>query len=382
MKTHDYISLYVSETNEIIQGLEEEIMRLETSGDRKASIDEMFRHAHNLKGMSGAMGFDLVVEASHALENILDGCRKGTIIIGRAEVDLLLRVADLTGALVNWTVEGTGSGRGKDLLAEILVLLSPMNKRLADVASRNEKSGTEGREAADRTEEPCQSDPGPAGDDADEGMSGLCDPESIIDPAGGPDMPSVSSEVEGTGLKLRSPMGRGISSTKVDLERLDCLMDLVGELIISRIRLSSLAKEIGSRQLSDELASSGRLISEIQKEVMEARLIPAGQIFHRFKRLARDTSRELEKEIDFRVEGADIGLDRTVLESMIDPLVHMIRNAIDHGVESPQERKAAGKSPKAEVVLSARRERNHVILEVRDDGRGIDLEKIKEARGD
>ena len=141
-------------------------------------------------------------------------------------------------------------------------------------------------------------------------------------------------------------------------------MDLVGELIIGRIRLSSLAREVESRALSDELASFGRLISEIQKEVMEARLVPAGQVFHRFKRVARDAARELGKKVDFKNMGSEIGLDRTVLESMADPLMHLVRNAIDHGVESPSERRAAGKPEVASVVLSARRERNQVIIEV------------------
>jgi two-component system chemotaxis sensor kinase CheA len=158
-------------------------------------------------------------------------------------------------------------------------------------------------------------------------------------------------------------------------------MDLVGELIIGRIRLSSIAREIGSKALNDELSSSGRLISEIQKEVMEARLVPVGQVFQRFRRLVRDTAKELEKKVKFEIVGSDIGLDRSVLESMFDPLVHLIRNAIDHGIESEEERIAAGKSDTARVILSAKRERGFVVLEISDDGRGIDVDKVMARHG-
>jgi two-component system chemotaxis sensor kinase CheA len=340
MKTSDYKELFKSEADEILQGLEEGVMNLERGSDREPVIEELFRHAHNLKGMSGAMGYDLVVEASHALENILDGCRRGTLDIDSAGTDVLLKVVDLLGALVRWTIEEEAGPGGNELLGEILALLDPM------------AGGNDGR---------CR------GDQAGEDGGSAAEPESK-------ETPAEEAGCAGTPAGMNS----GIKSTKVDLERLDKLMDLVGELIISRIRLGSLAAEAGSRRLSEELTSSGRLISEIQKEVMEARLVPAGQVFHRFKRLAREAARELGKNVDFRIEGSEIGLDRTVLESMVDPLVHLIRNAIDHGVESPEERACSGKNETASVVLSARRERNRVILEVSDDGKGLDFEKIRQ----
>ena len=358
MKTTDYLALYVSETNDILQGLEESIMNLENGGDRVASIEEMFRNAHNLKGMSGAMGYEFLVEASHALENILDGCKRGVLEVAEAELDLLLRVVDLLGTLVRWTIDGKNDGGGEELLGELLVLMSPMSNRIANQESRFKH---ETDSVSDDPESPVvvvdyQSD------------SGITD--------------SAASVKDSENDSSRQPDGNniGIKSTRVDLERLDCLMDLVGELIIGRIRLSSLARETGSRALSEELASFEKLVSEIQKEVMEARLVPAGQVFHRFKRVARDAGRELGKKVDFIIKGSEIGLDRTVLESMADPLMHLVRNAIDHGVESSAERRDAGKPETASVVLSARRERNQVIIEVSDDGRGIDFEKIKKAR--
>lgn len=342
MKVSDYKALYASEASEILQALEEGVISLEKGDNLEACIEDLFRNAHNLKGMSGAMGYDTLVEASHALENVLDSCKRGEMQIKAAETDLLLRATDLLRELLQWTLDEESGPKGEDLLGEILVLLAPMSMRAG------------------------------AGDEAFEGSDdSVSEDDESDDEQDGPPPSSAEEEIkESTGVQTR------ITSTRVDLKHLDSLMDLVGELIISRIRLTSIAREIDSRPLLDELNTSGRLVSEIQKEVMEARLIPVGQVFHRFKRLFRDISKDLEKKVHFEILGSDIGLDKMVLESMADPLVHLIRNAIDHGVESPAERKAYGKPETANVTLQARRERNLVIIEVKDDGRGIDFEKI------
>ncbi len=344
MNVSDYKDLYMSEAEEALQALENGLVGLENAAEPLPAINDLFRHAHNLKGNSGAMGYEEVVEASHALENALDGLRRGGEVT-TAKIGCMLGVADILKKLVKCAVGDGGdagaaspeaagaderpeakSPRSAELLGEALVLLS----RISDGPARA---------------------------------------ESVTRPVSTPETGSDS-----TGI-----LGHRITSTKVELERLDRIMDLVGELTISRIRLSATASDLGSKPLVDELALSWRLISQIQKEVMEARLIPAGQIFQRFNRLVRDVSHERGKRVKLEIAGADIGLDRVVLESMVDPLVHLIRNSIDHGIEAPAERAAAGKPEEAVIVLSARRERNNVALEVSDDGRGIDLDKVARA---
>ncbi len=361
MKVSDYKALFISEAGEILQSLESGVMSLESGRDCASCVEELFRNAHNLKGMSGAMGYDHVVEASHALENVLDRCRKGEMRVSRSEADLLLRSFDMLRELVKVAVDEEERD-DTDLLGDFFVLLSPMTTRILN-----------SHLAADKTPSPQLDPEDTKTDDTDdtEDANGSVDeePEKEDISAAGNDQSEAAS---------KGGFGERVTSTRVDLERLDTLMDLVGELIISRIKLASLAGEIGSQSLNEELSSSGRLISEIQKEVMEARLIPVGQIFQRFKRLVRDSSLALEKNARLDVVGADIGLDRTVLEAMVDPLVHLLRNAIDHGVESPEERVAQGKPEMARIVLSAKRERNFVILQVTDDGRGIDLDKVLE----
>lgn len=312
MSTTDYVALYRSEAEESLQALETGLVGLESAPDPRPRIDELFRRAHNLKGISGAMGYDGVVETSHALESALDGLRKGEPVTPET-VDRLFRSVD----------------------------------RLRTQVKRSLGEAEESAPAASA--------------------------------ASGADPATEAAQVPAPADRPAEAFTERITTTKVELERLDRIMDLVGELVISRIRFSAVAEELNSRPLGDELARSWRLVSQIQKEVMEARLIPVGQVFQRFHRLVRDLARDRGKNVKLEIAGADIGLDRVVLEGMVDPVVHLIRNAVDHGIEPPAERRAAGKCETATVILSASRERNHVVIEVVDDGRGIDRERVARA---
>ncbi len=328
MNISDYKSLFEAEAKEALEALETGVLGLECGDGGSSCIDELFRHAHNLKGISGAMGYDSVVEASHAIENVLDGVRSGRIAISADETDVLLRAVDLLHVLVKQALNEEEDESGENLLQEVIRILEPSVERAA----------------------------------------GTCREETAAC------HPGVQAGVTVPTFGERSVSS--VTTTRVDLETLDRLMDIVGELIISRIRLGGIASGIGSKPLLDELVSSGRLISKIQKEVMETRLIPVGQVFQRFKRLVRDTARETGKQVHLEIRGAEIGLDRTVIESIADPLMHVIRNAVHHGVETPGERLAAGKLELATIILNARRERNFVTLEVSDDGRGIDMKQV------
>ncbi len=361
MDINEYKALYANEAADILQALESGTMALE-AGSGASVIDELFRHAHNLKGMSGAMGYDSIVEASHSIENVLERCRTGELFISRKEADILLKVVDFLREMISGVVESGESDETRWLLGEIISII------------RANFEGSEGKEV---TSEACE------GTDNTQ-LSGA-DPGTVSEIAG----------VDGEAGELQKEDGKQpkqskanntyytkSSSTRVELERLDNLMDLVGELIISRIRLSALAEKIKSKTLTEELIVSGRLIAGIQKEIVEARLVPAGNVFQRFKRLVRDVSKELNKEVRLKIIGADIGLDRTILETMIDPLVHLIRNSLDHGIEFPAERRAAGKDETGVIKLWCRRERNFVIIEINDDGKGVDFTEIAKRSGD
>jgi two-component system chemotaxis sensor kinase CheA len=151
---------------------------------------------------------------------------------------------------------------------------------------------------------------------------------------------------------------------------------LIGELVITRGRLLELAKQLGSGPLDEALTQASRLISDLQDEIMTSRLVPVWQVFDRFPRLVRDAARSLGKEIEFTVEGKDIEIDRSMLDEIGDPIVHLLRNAVDHGLERPDERVAAGKPAAGRLTLSAFRERSSVTVRVADDGRGIDRARV------
>jgi len=193
-------------------------------------------------------------------------------------------------------------------------------------------------------------------------------------------------EVAGTGSTLSAAkagdkaaplsVARKTQSVRVNIARLDTLMNLVGELVINRTRLAQIASSSNIPDLREALDQTSRLTAELQDEVMKTRMVPVEHVFNRFPRMVRDLARTQDKEIDFVVEGKEIELDRTILDEISDPLIHMIRNAVDHGIASPQRRSEQGKPSRGTVKLSAYRDRNYVAVEVEDDGEGIQPERV------
>ena len=175
-------------------------------------------------------------------------------------------------------------------------------------------------------------------------------------------------------------------TVRVDVERLDSLLNLVGELVIDRTRLEDIIQRLKDYQelvqfreiLSDTTTHIGRVTNDLQMEIMKARMLPLAEVFNRFPRLIRDLARQSGKEIDFIIEGEETELDRSLLEEITDPLIHLLRNAVDHGIESREERINKGKPPQGKVILRAYQEENSVVIVVEDDGRGLDVEKIKD----
>jgi two-component system chemotaxis sensor kinase CheA len=181
--------------------------------------------------------------------------------------------------------------------------------------------------------------------------------------------------------RAKAPSGaaarsQGARHVRIDLRRLDALMNLIGELVITRGRLLELALLRDDPPLTDAVTEASRLVSDLQDQIMASRMVPVWQVFDRFPRLVRDASRALGKQIEFTIEGKDIELDRSMLDEIGDPVVHLLRNAVDHGFEMPDERVAAGKPRAGRLVLSAARERSSITVRVSDDGRGIDRDRV------
>ena len=197
--------------------------------------------------------------------------------------------------------------------------------------------------------------------------------ETIVEPKEGEKTQAVPTVEPGEKL---SSMARRSQSVRVNIGRLDTLMNLVGELVINRTRLAQIASGFESAELREALDQTARLTAELQDEVMKTRMVPVEQVFNRFPRMVRDLARSQSKEIDFVMEGREIELDRTILDEISDPLIHMLRNAVDHGIASPARRREQGKPPRGTVKLSAYRARNYVVIEVDDDGEGIRADQV------
>jgi two-component system chemotaxis sensor kinase CheA len=177
------------------------------------------------------------------------------------------------------------------------------------------------------------------------------------------------------GADTQSVVGQA-RHVRIDVRRLDTLMNLIGELLITRGRLTQLAGELGDVTLEETVNQSSRLIGELRDEITASRMVPVSHIFDRFPRVVRDAARAVGKQIDFVVDGKGIELDRSMLDEIGDSIVHLLRNAVDHGIETPDARTAAGKSPTGRLVLSAARDRSAVVIKVSDDGKGIDRERV------
>jgi two-component system chemotaxis sensor kinase CheA len=185
----------------------------------------------------------------------------------------------------------------------------------------------------------------------------------------------------GNGASAPADVGEGTGTrrqrhVRIDLRRLDALMNLIGELVITRGRLTQIAGTVQDDSLDETVAQASRLVTDLQDEIMTCRMVPVWQVFDRFPRLVRDAARSLGKQVAFSVEGKDIELDRSMLDEIGDPVVHLLRNAIDHGIEKPEDRIAAGKDPVGRLTLSALRDRSAVVIRVSDDGKGIDRERV------
>ncbi|SJZ60813.1 two-component system, chemotaxis family, sensor kinase CheA [Trichlorobacter thiogenes] len=320
-----YRDLFVSEAREHLTTLGTLSMRCEEGAADSDSINEMFRHAHSLKGMAATMQLGPITTLSHALEDLLSQIRDGHFSPTRNTVDLMLAAIDTLEQLVALVAQGGELPDSDDLASRI----------------RNHTAAAEEAAATDPT--PTASQIKPAAEPA----------ESLF---------RASDEN---------------STTRVRTALLDRLVTISGELLTVRHTLEDWTNHNQADQLQAPLKELSTLLRQLQNEVFQARMLPFGSIAERYPRMVRDLARKSGKEITFQIYGDTIELDRGVLEQIIEPLVHLLRNAVDHGLETPAERVACGKPPVGSLSLSVSRLADQVLLEVRDDGRGMDPARIR-----
>jgi len=319
-----YRDLFVSEAREHLTALGSLSVRCEKGETGSSIINELFRHAHSLKGMAATMQLDPIAILAHALEDLLDKVRSGSLTITRSAADLMLAAIDTLEQLVTRVADGEGL---------------PDTEALANRIRSYTPAATDGEPAVVRS--------------------------AVV--------PSAQAAADAPRFRSSSDT----STTRIKTSLLDRLVTISGELLTVRHSLENRATCNDTAGMAQPLKELSSLLRQLQNEVFQARMQPFGAIAERYPRMVRDLARKSGKEISFSMSGDSIELDRGVLEQMIEPLMHLLRNAVDHGLEPPAERITAGKTASGNLQLAVSRQADQILLEIRDDGRGMDPARIR-----
>jgi two-component system chemotaxis sensor kinase CheA len=350
------LKVFIEEADEQIALLDRDLVRLETEGDDPELIQEIFRATHTMKGSSAMLGYPRMSELAHSMESLLDSLRSGKISVSAEIVDSLLYGLDILKVL-------------RDALVTPEKGLMDIGPAVARLESAAEIAGSQGVRAGERE----GAAPAAATRSDDGGATKACTVGTDRDPQTPGAVPDRWAQ--------HIPQ-----SVRVDVKTLDSLMNMVEELVIDRSRISQINRVLESKYSGDELVrdlsqtSSHviKVINELQQDIMQVRMVPIGTLFNSFPRLVRDLAQRQGKKIEFTMEGLETELDRSIIEQIRDPLIHLLRNAVDHGVEGPERRVEAGKPPIALVRLAAFQEGGHIVISMHDDGKGVDVNAVKQ----
>jgi len=361
----EIIEEFVVEAEEILERLDPLFVELEQKGQDPEIINEIFRGMHTLKGAAGFLGFQNVVDVAHRAETILKKIREGEMTISPEITDAILKATDILGVLIGHIKakeEATEDISGVLQLLDNALLSAPS----AETPKKPEIKPSEEVESKAEEEKPPQ---------PEEAVSQSAEhfPEAE---------PKVSIPKE---TQVSKEKEKEVSTLRVDVSRIDKVMDLAGEIVLARNRLLNLANKLEAKYSGDEhveglvetTAFLDRVTSDLQLAVMKMRMQPLQKVFAKFPRMVRDLARSLGKEIELEIIGEDTEVDKSVIEHIGDPLVHIIRNSIDHGIESSDERIQKGKPAKGKIVINAYQKGTQIVIDILDDGKGIDVEAVK-----
>ncbi|MDW8373713.1 MAG: chemotaxis protein CheA [Planctomycetota bacterium] len=335
---NDLVKEFLVESSENLDRLDQEFLQLEQDPGNRELLASIFRTIHTVKGTSGFFGFERLQRVAHAGENLLAKLRDGVLELDDARSDALLRTVDAIRAILA-EIERTGS-EGSQEYAELIAELEALTAQPGAVVAVNRPA------------------------------TAILQPTPEAKPATSAISAQPRTQAQTQTVALTE------QSLRVDVRVLDRLMNLVGELVLTR---NQILQHLGHSQ--GALAAIGKrldgITSQLQEEVMKTRMQPIEAVWGKLPRVVRDLARQLGKQVRLEMEGKETELDRSIIESIRDPLTHMVRNAIDHGIETPEQRRAAGKPAEGCLLLRAYHEGGKVTLEVRDDGRGIDPAKVR-----
>ncbi|MCI2255453.1 chemotaxis protein CheA [Domibacillus sp. PGB-M46] len=465
MDTNQYLEIFIDESKEHLQAMSEHLLELEKDPENIAIVNEIFRSAHTLKGMSATMGYEDLANLTHKLENVLDAIRNHQISVSLQIMDTVFSSVDDLEAMVEdiaaggdgkrdvsaiveklliieqgeaaaaveapaaptayqpaaalsydefeWTVINQSKEQGFTCL-EIAVSLRPdcvlkaarvfmvfeVLEKCGEVIKSSPSSEQLEEEKFDETFTVTLITKEPAGDIKEKikkvsevervqvtEITSVTEPEmKPASPLPAAPQPKRDSAAQETAKKQPAETEKGEAKSskqaasnktiRVNIERLDILMNLFEELVIDRGRLESISAELNHTELNETVERMSRISGDLQNIILNMRMVPVETVFNRFPKLVRQLSRDLGKQINLEIIGAETELDRTVIDEIGDPLVHLIRNAGDHGIEMPEVRLSKGKPAEGTIKLKAYHSGNHVFIEIEDDGAGINKDRV------
>ncbi|GEN54125.1 chemotaxis protein CheA [Halobacillus faecis] len=451
METNQYLEVFIDESKEHLQSINDQLLHLEKNPQDLSIVNEIFRSAHTLKGMSATMGYQDLSNLTHKMENVLDAVRNEKVKVDEGILDVVFDSVDDLEAMVIDISEGGSGERNVERVVELLntiengggeasLVLESVASRKADstpvlsvdeyTKAALEQSSELGKnnyqievglredcllkaarvymvfEILEQAGDVIKSSPSvealeneefetsfhvlfvteDSAEDIEEQIKKVSEIEHVHVA-----VYQVSEESKEESNPLQKEMAAqekplqkeekdgkqvGNKTIRINIDRLDALMNLFEELVIDRGRLEQISDDLKHTELRETVERMTRISGDLQSIILNMRMVPVEQVFNRFPRMVRQLSKDLNKKIDLSVVGAETELDRTVIDEIGDPLVHLIRNAIDHGIEGPEEREAKGKRATGKLELKAYHSGNHVFIEISDDGGGIARDKV------
>ncbi|WP_130860004.1 chemotaxis protein CheA [Gracilibacillus phocaeensis] len=458
MEMNDYLEVFIEESKEHIQSLNDQLLVLEKEPNNMDTISEIFRAAHTLKGMAATMGYQDIANLTHKLENVLDAVRNHQLSIHTDMIDVIFQAVDQLEGMVLDIAEG-GDGAA-DVQALVTALQAIENKEPISVPedqslsvaaeqpltwfqqvdefeqailTQSQEKNCHNLEVFVKLNENCllkaarvymvfevleqvgeviKSDPTvqeledekfdlsfhvlviteETPDLVEQKILKVSEIEEVsvreftlsnqqdgnqqeleAEPSNQPSEQSADAPAKNPKQMAKPTANKTI---RVNIDRLDALMNLFEELVIDRGQLEQISHNLRHSELQETVERMSRISNDLQNIILNMRMVPVEQVFNRFPRMVRQLSKDLGKQIDLQIEGAETELDRTVIDEIGDPLVHLIRNSLDHGIEAPERRVEAGKAETGQLLLKAYHSGNHVFIEISDDGAGINKDKV------
>ena len=391
---------FLVEAGELVEQLDEQLIGLEEAPDDGDLLNRVFRAFHTIKGGAGFLGVATLVELCHRAEDLLNQLRSGERLLEPDVMDAVLASVDEVKRMFEELKAGQSpAGAALALLDTLDAIISPEGAPASQAppAAAQEADPVlaefEGMlEAARRPAAVAAASSADADAITDDEFEALLD---ALDQPQAPDQPQaldVAKAQEPVSAAVAPPAAASAAPSaapptapppaaeptlRVGSARIDDIMDLVGELVLVRNRLAALRGKVADDEIGPTMSQLNLVTSDLQASVMRLRMQPVSKVFGRFTRVVRDLARQVKKEVELETQGENTELDRGMVESLADPLTHLVRNAVDHGIESPEERERAGKPRRGRVSLVAQQEGNNIIVSVSDDGAGLDAERIR-----